>query len=707
MAPHGSHGFPTESAILQFPSETISQEPHIPQTGRPSPPWKQENLMDASISDRDSIKEATPSVFTTSGPPDADQGFIDSFPQRACCGLGSFFSLPLRFKDDVIEETYHDLLNEQVQRSLRWLFRFTLFAVVVIFAAARLASDAELLDTPAHVFYAAVNWVAPPLLLLLIRLLCARAPRACKDAVLLVSFALIQALFIAASASRVAFAFDVPPDEVLSLDYGYSDSGVAGWSGLFNIVVFCLLPVRCRSVLPMLLWVPMCYLALTLPLPDHLVEQTPTKRFLVAIWLFLQALVALAAKTRSEFAERDAFVRQRLHVQELRREKMLRERTDNGQATRSSPFSFEGLRKRGSDDSLGSGEAMSSGCPSSAAFNLGFTWNPELGEVELAQNKIQTLVQIARNEHWLIEPGELEILDHCELGRGGFGKVVVGRLYGLPVAVKMSKSLGMLRGLKSLVNELRIFRRLRHPNIVMFHGAHIDVKSGDVWIVEEVVPGATLANLITPPPSPVKTKVRCVILLRVCKALRFLHLKHAIMHGDLKPGNILVPQSLQPKLTDFGLARILKNRMEGTPSPGGTRRWSAPESGNYGEAEAGDVTISSDIWSLGRLCYFTVTGEQPLEDFGQAATPFDHLDVPLQEECHAICKKCGKMDPADRPTISEVHAEIWEWLPRKPQEVDRAPSMAEWLLDDTLLPPDAVPPAPLPSDDSMKMLLSL
>ncbi|CAE7264968.1 Tnni3k [Symbiodinium natans] len=236
--------------------------------------------------------------------------------------------------------------------------------------------------------------------------------------------------------------------------------------------------------------------------------------------------------------------------------------------------------------------------------------------------------------------------------------------------------------------------RLDVPYVVAFTKKCFKVMARDekIWCYST---RATLANLITPPPSPVRTKARCVILLRICKALRFLHLQSpAIMHGDLKPGNILVPQTMQPKLTDFGLARMIKNIDEGVLFRGGTRRWSAPESMRSRESGARpeEVTISADIWSLGRVCYFTVTGELPLEEFGPDATPPTGDDVPLQEECLELCASCGLMDPSARPSISEVHSRLWHWLPRKAGEGDKLPSMAEWLLDDTLLPPDAVPP---------------
>jgi len=640
--------------------------------------------------------------------------------------LGSFFAIPLGFYDPEMENLYHKKKTKQTEERLLWFLRFVSVTVILLFGL-MLPSPLTRQTPWSFVVFVALNFISPPLLLLLVLLVIRCVPRSCKDVVLVSALSLGQAMFVSASPARLALYLDVPASQVAPLDVGYSDSAVVASCGIFIVTAFSLLHLRCRSLLPMVLWVPCCYLALSLPLPENIAEQNMINRLYIALGLLGQNFVALAARSYSEMADRVSFASQVMKRREILEEKMQRMKAEHEAAH--GPFSEKSLELGRHSSSYplfrqrlpgpeatgtSSGNHSSdepgpegSGCPSSSAFNMNITnraeteWvmSPEgTASITPLDEKMARIVEMARNEHWLIEAHELELLPHCELGRGGFGKVVVGRLYGLPVAVKMSKSIQTLRGMSSLVNELRIFRRLRHPNIVMFHGACVDIAAGEVLLVEEVVPGATLSKLITPPPSPVRTRARCVILLRICKALRYLHMQTpAIMHGDLKPGNILVPQSMQPKLTDFGLSRMIKNRDEGIRFQGGTIRWSAPESlmrggdSDASDAKTGEVTISADIWSLGRVCYFTVTGVLPLETFGPDATPSTGENVPLLEECLKLCARCGQTDPTARPSISEVHKQIWQWLPRKPCEADHFPSMAEWLLDDTLLPPDAVP----------------
>ncbi|CAE7254009.1 unnamed protein product [Symbiodinium sp. CCMP2592] len=552
--------------------------------------------------------------------------------------------------------------------------------------------------------YFVTNYISPPLLLILVRLLFTRLARCWKDVVLVCCLALSQAAYVSVSPARLAFFLDVPVSEVTPVSIEDSDSSVIVFCGLFVIGVFSLLPLRCRMVLPMILWIPGCYLALSLPLPADVPEQSMSNRLVVAVGLLLQCLMALAAKSQSEIADRTSFAKLMLQQRELYTRQVMRVRgheaaemscvSCNIRSSRDSTTSIEHMS--GSSD-----PAVSSGCPSSNVFNMNFVFNPVTQQMESAplNEKMACLTGIAKKEHWLIEAHELEVFEKHELGRGGFGRVVVGRLHGLPVAVKMSKSVKALRGINSLVNELRIFRRLRHPNIVMFHGARIDIAAGELMIVEEAVPGVTLAELITPPPSPIRTKARRLLLLRICKALRFLHLQTpAIMHGDLKPGNILVPQTMQPKLTDFGLARMIQSPEDGVLFRGGTRRWAAPETCPTRDSAEGakprEVTISADIWSLGRVCYWTVTGKLPLETFGADATPVSGDGIPLQQECLELCASCGHMEPDERPSISEVQSRIWHWLPEKNRQADKAATMAKWLLDDSVLPPDAMPDTP-------------
>ncbi|CAE8584645.1 unnamed protein product, partial [Polarella glacialis] len=121
------------------------------------------------------------------------------------------------------------------------------------------------------------------------------------------------------------------------------------------------------------------------------------------------------------------------------------------------------------------------------------------------------------------------------LGRGSFGVVLAGELLGTPVATKLTflESLSF----NALSHELRIFRRLRHPNIAMFQGACIIPDSEIIILVEELVLGGALQVLVEDQHAELRERQRRVhgIVLGICRALRYLHgLRPAVVHGDLK-----------------------------------------------------------------------------------------------------------------------------------------------------------------------------
>jgi len=80
------------------------------------------------------------------------------------------------------------------------------------------------------------------------------------------------------------------------------------------------------------------------------------------------------------------------------------------------------------------------------------------------------IYDVGKKEEWLVDGDEVQILQESHLGSGSFGQVMKGQYYGVPVAVKISTRMSVEID-PQLFNELRVFRRLRHPNIVGFYGA--------------------------------------------------------------------------------------------------------------------------------------------------------------------------------------------------------------------------------------------
>jgi len=150
-------------------------------------------------------------------------------------------------------------------------------------------------------------------------------------------------------------------------------------------------------------------------------------------------------------------------------------------------------------------------------------------------------VNLGEQEHWLIDATSIEVSQCRILGKGGFGIVFAATLHGTPAAVKIAQaaknSAVFHKRLPYISNELRILRRLRHPNIVMFFGACIDSKSAEIALVFEQLQGQLLQCFIEVPPGRPGSRGRHQIILDVSSALRYLHTASpCIVHGD--PGSL-------------------------------------------------------------------------------------------------------------------------------------------------------------------------
>jgi len=313
------------------------------------------------------------------------------------------------------------------------------------------------------------------------------------------------------------------------------------------------------------------------------------------------------------------------------------------------------------------------------------------GEVaEPLGNALKSVVRVGIQEHWFLSKEDLEIVSPpLFLGKGGFGAVVWGRLRGTPVAIKLPRVDGgkdHVRLVLSFCNEIRLFRRVRHANIVAFHGATVDTESGDVAMVFDVVEGMDMAKYVGQVhsggfPQQRKDVLLGKALLDVACALRYLHMMDpAIVHGDLKSSNILV--SLQadsiPKasLLDFGLSRLLAGNVRPL---GGTAEWMAPEV----HERSGPPSASSDVYSFGLLAHFTTTGVHPHTsvDPGDIFGRFERLrwpeGSPFREECQRLTKDCMLLRPSARPGIVDIHTALLDWL----LELDDAVlTFGNWVL---------------------------
>jgi WD40 repeat protein len=283
-------------------------------------------------------------------------------------------------------------------------------------------------------------------------------------------------------------------------------------------------------------------------------------------------------------------------------------------------------------------------------------------------------------------PAGYEVLG--ELGRGGMGVVYKARQVALNrlVALKM-----ILAGLHADPMDLARFRReaeaiaqLQHPNIVQIY--EVAESDGHPYLALEYVDGGNLTQHTSRLPQPARAAARLLEVL--ARAMHYAH-QRGVVHRDLKPANILLmsgaavtgewsrdtPPSThhspltthQPKITDFGLAKLLGSDIGGPTLSGeilGTPCYMAPEQAEGRPEASGPAT---DIWALGAILYELLTGRPPFQAESALETLVQvrlqdpvspsRLQPKLPRDLVTICLTCLRKEPHRRYASAEALAE--------------------------------------------------
>ncbi|KAF9672238.1 hypothetical protein SADUNF_Sadunf11G0020100 [Salix dunnii] len=200
-----------------------------------------------------------------------------------------------------------------------------------------------------------------------------------------------------------------------------------------------------------------------------------------------------------------------------------------------------------------------------------------------------------------------------KLGQGGFGAVYRGKLPdGQEIAVKrLSRTSG--QGLEELMNEVVVISKLQHRNLVRLLGCCVEGE--EMMLVYEYMPNKSLDAFLFD--SLRKGKLdwerRFNIINGICRGLLYLHRdsRLRIIHRDLKPSNILLDHELNPKISDFGIARIFGGNEVNTTRVVGTFGYMAPE-----YLMEGRFSEKSDVFSFGVLLLDIVSGRRNAHFYG-------------------------------------------------------------------------------------------
>ena len=247
-----------------------------------------------------------------------------------------------------------------------------------------------------------------------------------------------------------------------------------------------------------------------------------------------------------------------------------------------------------------------------------------------------------------------EVID--VLGRGGMGVVYRARQVALnrTVALKMilDGAHASARQASRFRTEAEVFARLHHPGIVQIH--EIGEHEGRPFLVLEFVAGGTLDRALAGTPMPADRAARLVETL--ARAVEHAH-ERGVVHRDLKPANVLLTENGEPKITDFGLAKLLAGDSHQSVSGAlvGTPSYMAPEQVEGAPAVIGP---STDIYALGAILYEALTGRPPFRAESPMATMLQvrgavvvaprQLRPGLPPDLETICLKSLEKEPRRR-----------------------------------------------------------
>ncbi|NXR28492.1 FES kinase, partial [Cinclus mexicanus] len=289
----------------------------------------------------------------------------------------------------------------------------------------------------------------------------------------------------------------------------------------------------------------------------------------------------------------------------------------------------------------------------------------------LIQHLLQSQQPITRKSGIVLAravPKDKWVLNHEDvllgerIGRGNFGEVFSGRLRAdnTPVAVKSCRET-LPPDLKAkFLQEARILKQYRHPNIVRLIG--VCTQKQPIYIVMELVQGGDFLTFLRSEGPHLRVKELVKMTENAAAGMEYLESKHCI-HRDLAARNCLVTERNTLKISDFGMSREEEDGIYA--STGGMKqipvKWTAPEALNYGR-----YSSESDVWSFGILLWEAFSlGAVPYANLSNQQTreAVEHgvrLDPPEQcpEEVYQLMQRCWEYDPHKRPSFSTIHQNL-------------------------------------------------
>ncbi len=246
-----------------------------------------------------------------------------------------------------------------------------------------------------------------------------------------------------------------------------------------------------------------------------------------------------------------------------------------------------------------------------------------------------------------------------KIGVGGMGAVYLAErddeLFHKRVAIKVIRFTGEPERLKRFKSEREILARLNHPNIAQLYDGGI-TEEGAPYLVMEYVEGVPIDTYCNTHRLSIEARLR--LFTRVCRAVHYAH-QNLIVHRDLKPSNIMVNAEGEPKLLDFGIAKLIESDTRIEERTVTRDQLMTPEYASPEQIRGKPVTTATDVYSLGVILYRLLTGQDPYHVPKQ----------PRYEMERVICEVIPKAPSATIGYMPSVPLEKGQWT--DPETVGR------------------------------------
>jgi len=266
-----------------------------------------------------------------------------------------------------------------------------------------------------------------------------------------------------------------------------------------------------------------------------------------------------------------------------------------------------------------------------------------------------------------VQAGRYQLFE--TLGVGATSRVVRGfdPMIGRAVAVKLFPTeMAQGEARDRFLREARVVGQLSHTNIITLHDMGIDESTQTPYLVMEFIDGAPLDRILEKGALPLARA--CAWAAHAAEALGAAHTR-GVIHGDVKPANILITADGKVKLTDFGMARVAKRESGDSPLLGTPAYW-CPE-----QIIGRSQDARSDIFSLGVVLYEMVTGTNPFTAdslqgvcnrvLSSTVTPPSQLQPSLPTSFDEVIASCLAKDPESRMSSAELLAQMLYPLARR------------------------------------------